>query len=117
MKLTFIVKFAYYFKSTDVRHSVLEKDKKYIFPSEKSLSEEDESSQNLGDSFTNEKDDDEKPTLQITYQGFNMFYKSLVVIVEPPGQIIEFGGNAKVANTMTIDDYLGQDNSDTDVEL
>ncbi|CAG8601076.1 16303_t:CDS:2 [Racocetra fulgida] len=79
------------------------------------LSEEDESSQNLHDSFTNEKEEDEKPTLQVTYQGFNIFYKSLIVIVEPPGQIIEFGDNVKVASAMTIDDYLGQDDSDTDV--
>ncbi|CAG8494007.1 26063_t:CDS:10, partial [Racocetra persica] len=108
--------FAYYFKNTDVRHSVLEKNKKYVFPSEKStLSEEDESSQNLHDSFTNEKEEDEKPTLQVTYQGFNIFYKSLIVIVEPPGQIIEFGDNVKVASAMTIDDYLGQDDSETDV--
>ncbi|CAG8782278.1 8785_t:CDS:1, partial [Cetraspora pellucida] len=90
--------------------------KKYIFPSEKStLSEEDESSQNLHDSFTNEKEEDEKPALQVTYKGFNIFYKSLIVIVEPPGQIIEFGDNVKIASAMTIDDYLGQNGSDIDV--
>ncbi|CAG8694974.1 10521_t:CDS:2, partial [Acaulospora morrowiae] len=51
----------------------------------------------------------------VTYQGFSIFRKTLVIIVEPLGGIIEFGGGVKVASSMSIDDYMGQEySSDVD---
>lgn len=35
--------------------------------------------------------------VNITYQGFNIFRKTLVIIVEPLDKIIEFGDNIQIA--------------------
>ncbi|CAG8519049.1 7932_t:CDS:2 [Funneliformis mosseae] len=78
--------FAYYIKPTEVKHSILIKDKTSIFPSDKM-----------------------KLSFNLTYQGYNIFRKSLVLIVEPLDKIIEFGDNVQIATAMTIDDYFGRD--------
>ncbi|CAG8495663.1 15532_t:CDS:2 [Acaulospora colombiana] len=96
---------AYYFKPTETRHSILLKDKNYVFSSEESP-----------DGDEDEDEEEKKPVLNITYQGFSIFRKTLVIIVEPLEGIIEFGSNVKVASSMSIDDYMGQQDYSSDVD-
>lgn len=50
----------------------------------------------------------------ITYQGFNIFRKTLVIIVEPLDKIIEFGDNIQIATAMTIDNYFGKGDAENE---
>ncbi|CAI2181849.1 4463_t:CDS:2 [Funneliformis geosporum] len=90
--------FAYYIKPTEVKHSILIKDKTSIFPSDK-----------MNASVSKSQMEQENINLNLTYQGYNIFRKSLVLIVEPLDKIIEFGDNVQIATAMTIDDYFGRD--------
>ncbi|CAG8523132.1 3008_t:CDS:10 [Diversispora eburnea] len=47
--------------------------------------------------------------VKITYEGFAIFRKSLVVIVEPLCEIVEFGNNVRTVSYMSIDDYFAID--------
>ncbi|CAG8528781.1 2792_t:CDS:2 [Paraglomus occultum] len=84
--------FAYYLKPTEVRHSVLEKEKSFIPPD---VSE---------DHITDEED--VKPILSVTYTGYNVFRMSLVIYAEPLGKGKDFGG-VKTTADMRIDSYFG----------
>ncbi|RIA85695.1 hypothetical protein C1645_363749 [Glomus cerebriforme] len=122
--------FAYYFKPTDVKHSVLIKDIPSILPPSNKTNvsssqsqakhEEHEEHENINNSSKGNHssskniDDGVQPKLNITYQGFNIFRKSLVIIVEPLDKVIEFGNNVQVATAMTIDDYFGKDDEENE---
>jgi len=56
-----------------------------------------DSSEENHSSPTSIEDDGVKSMLNIAYQGFNIFRKSLVIIVEPLDKVIEFGDNVQVA--------------------
>lgn len=55
-----------------------------------------------------------KQKFNITYQGFNIFRKTLVIIVEPLDKVIEFGDNIQIATAMTIDNYFGKGDAEND---
>ncbi|RHZ67778.1 hypothetical protein Glove_299g86 [Diversispora epigaea] len=97
---------AYYFKPTETRHSILVKNKKYIFNDDDDDDDDDEK-KTKKDNI--EEEEEEKPILEITYEGFAIFRKSLVVIVEPLSETVEFGNNVRTVSYMSIDDYFGQD--------
>ncbi|CAG8603915.1 10106_t:CDS:2 [Paraglomus brasilianum] len=86
--------FAYYLKPTEVRHSVLEKDKSFISPNNPTSEE------------STTDDEDVKPILNVIYTGYNVFRMSLVVCVEPLGKGKDFGG-VKTTADMRIDHYFG----------
>ncbi|GBB86097.1 hypothetical protein RclHR1_12550006 [Rhizophagus clarus] len=98
--------FAYYFKPTDVKHSILIK----------SQTEHNEIKESPKENYTSPTsvEDDQILKFNVTYQGFNIIRKSLVIIVEPLDKVIEFGDNVQIATAMTIDNYFGK--SDTDNE-
>ena len=87
-----------------------------MFPSNKmnaSLSKSQIEQDNFNDpSKGNNIEDDTKIKLNVTYQGYNIFRKSLVIIIEPLDKIIEFGDNVQIATAMTIDDYFGKDDDE-----
>ncbi|CAG8629125.1 952_t:CDS:2 [Ambispora gerdemannii] len=83
---------AYYFRPTDIRHSVLIKDKRYMLPSSrKSKSKELE---------------EVKPDFQVNYNGFSIFIKTLVVVVEPIGETFEFIDNVKAKYVDSLESYF-----------
>ncbi|CAB4487695.1 hypothetical protein RhiirA5_486077 [Rhizophagus irregularis] len=114
--------FAYYFRPTDVKHSILIKDNPIIFsPSNPNVSssqsqtehaEIKNSSRGNHTSLTNVEDGVKQSN--ITYQGFNIFRKTLVIIVEPLDKIIEFGDNIQIATAMTIDNYFGKGDAENE---
>ncbi|CAG8439231.1 7433_t:CDS:2 [Ambispora leptoticha] len=91
---------AYYFRPTDVRHSVLIKDKGYVFPSS--------SSNTTGGEKLKSKEIEEeiKPELQVNYNGFSVFIKTLVVVVEPIGDAFEFIDNVKAKYVDSLESYF-----------
>ncbi|CAJ0838840.1 3521_t:CDS:2 [Entrophospora sp. SA101] len=94
--------FAYYFKPTEAKHSVLTKEKNFIFPSsEKLASKRDKHNKN-----NNDNEEDVKPILEIGYRGFNVFRKSLIMVIEPRNNVIEYGRNIDLISAMNIDDYV-----------
>ncbi|RUP30359.1 hypothetical protein BC936DRAFT_138653 [Jimgerdemannia flammicorona] len=87
--------FAYYLKPTDNQHHILVKNKNYIFPekpttasaagpSKPSKSGKPTSDDDYFDDDLNEAEEpEEKPTLHVTYSGFTIHPKTLMVVAEP----------------------------------
>ncbi|KAI9282490.1 hypothetical protein BC943DRAFT_328895 [Umbelopsis sp. AD052] len=61
--------FAYYFTTQDTHHSIIHREPSYIFPESVEASDEGE--------------EDQKPVLQVHYNGLSMYPEQLVLVVEP----------------------------------
>ncbi|KAG9307498.1 hypothetical protein G9A89_017328 [Geosiphon pyriformis] len=106
--------FAYYLRPTDVRHSILFKEKSNEFPSLNKLEAKQKKSGKKRLSIQFEYEDDEEKESSgsemdkeqyVKYTGFSIFRKTLVIVVEKLGHDFDFIDNVRLpANT--IDTYF-----------
>jgi hypothetical protein len=83
-------------------------------PQSQTEREETKGSSKENNTYPTSVEDEIKPKINITYQGFNIFRKSLVIIVEPLDKVIEFGDNIQMATAMTIDNYFGKGDAENE---
>ncbi|EGG10390.1 uncharacterized protein MELLADRAFT_76921 [Melampsora larici-populina 98AG31] len=78
------IQLGYYFKNNTPRHSILLKSKEFIMKSQNKSGPNDDLPENVISDEENEgEEEDQKPELKVNYQGFSIFGKTLIIVVEP----------------------------------
>ncbi|KAH9819700.1 hypothetical protein DFH28DRAFT_1080269 [Melampsora americana] len=75
------IQLGYYFKNHTPRHSILLKSKHFVMNNQNKSGPDDEIPSIVINEEENEED--RKPELKVNYQGFSIFGKTLIIVVEP----------------------------------